>query len=548
MGVGMLFLLAAQIGCTERTIYEYEVVDEHQMTGAEYVRRLSLDLRGRVPTIEEWNAFEASNPEPTIDAFMDDPGFGARIRSIYASIYRTVTDQYNLSGSDFQWEDEISFRRSIGEEPLRLLSYVAENDLPWTTIVTADYTMANQVLGSIFPVAYEQRDDSQNDSEDDWQPVPYVDGRPMAGVLSSNALWWRFTSTNTNANRMRANVASTILLCNNYLSRPISFERDSNLLDEDAVQDAISNDPACVNCHRTLDPLAAHFFGFWNVVPDSWIEVSQYHSDRERYWQTYLDTPPEYFGQPSAGFAELGWLIASDSRFPNCATEQVASALLQQSFDFSDAPFLLPHREAFLASNLRMKALISSIVQSDAYKAGKWNDATDVQNKKLLSMDQLVSSIEALTGFRWMYGDYDMFGNDIVGLRSLAGGVDGRSAGKEARVPNATLILVQGLLAEQAASYKVQMELEQSLSERSFFSIVDPTQEVDDDASTLESAAEQVQHLYRVILTQEVEIDGQEVSAILELWRDVYALTNDPTEAWTVAVTALLRDPDYLLY
>ena len=135
--------------------------------------------------------------------------------------------------------------------------------MPWTTIVTAEYTMANQVLGSIFPVEYNQ------DSDQEWQPVSYVDGRPMAGVLSSNALWWRFGSTNTNANRMRANVASTILLCNNYLNRPISFERDSNLLEESAVQEAISNDPACVNCHRTLDPLAAHFFGFWNVVPDS---------------------------------------------------------------------------------------------------------------------------------------------------------------------------------------------------------------------------------------------------------------------------------------
>ena len=544
MGVGIVWLLAIQVGCTERTVYEYEVVNEHQMTSAEYVRRLSLDLRGRVPTIEEWSAFDATNPEATIDAFMDDAEFGTRIRSIYAPIYRTVTDQYNLSGADFQWEDEISFRRSIGEEPLRLLSYVAENDLPWTTIVTANHTMANQVLGSIFPVDY----DASMASDDEWQPVPYVDGRPMAGVLSSNALWWRFGSTNTNANRMRANVASTILLCNNYLSRPISFERDSNLLDEDAVQEAISNDPACVNCHRTLDPLAAHFFGFWNVVPDSWIEVSQYHADRERYWQTYLDTPPEYFGQPSAGFAELGWLIASDSRFPNCATEQVAAALLQQSFDFSDAPFLLPHREAFLSSGLRMKALVSSIVQSDAYKAGKWNDASDVQNKKLMSMDQLVSSVEALTGFRWMYGDYDMFGNDIVGLRSLAGGVDGRSAGQEARVPNATLILVQGLLAEQAASYRVQTELEQAMSDRLLFSFVDLNQAVDGDDASLSSAIEQIQHLYRVILTQEVEQDGQEVASLLDLWRDVYALTDDATEAWTVVTTALLRDPDYLLY
>ena len=145
MGITLL-ILTLSTGCTQRTVYEYETIEQHQMDDGQYLRRLSLDLRGRVPTLEEWNEFDALNPKVTIDSFLEDDGFGMRIRSIYAPIYRTVTDQYNLTGADFQWEDEIAFRRAIGEEPLRLLSHVAENDLPWTTIVTADYTMANLVL------------------------------------------------------------------------------------------------------------------------------------------------------------------------------------------------------------------------------------------------------------------------------------------------------------------------------------------------------------------------------------------------------------------
>ena len=62
------------------------------------------------------------------------------------------------------------------------------------------------------------------------------------------------------------------------------------------------------------------------------------------------------------------------------------------------------------------------------------------------------------------------------------------------------------------------------------------------------SAAEQVQQFFRIILTQDVASDGVEVTAILDLWREVYALTGDTVEAWTVVVTALLRDPNYLLY
>ncbi len=529
------------IGCTERVVYQTTTLETDRMSDAQYLRRLSLDIRGTLPTPEELDVFDGTEPAPTIDEFLEHQGFGVRVRAMYAPIYRTVTDRYNLTGADFQLDDEVGFRRAIGEEPLRLLSYVAENDLSWTTIVTADYTMANSLLGGVFPVDYPQ-------SGEGWQPVPYIDGRPMAGVLSSNALWWRFTSTDTNANRMRANVVSSILLCNNYLSRPISFERDSNLLDEEAMLDAISNDPACVNCHRTLDPLAAHLFGFWTYQVDSWLEASVYHSDRERLWQTYLDTAPEYFGQPSAGFADLGTLIASDSRFPNCATEQVASALLQQPLTAADSVRLLPHREAFLESGLRLKSLVASIVQDEEYRAGKWNDRSDAQNRKLMSVSQLVSSIEDLTGFRWSYGDFDMLGNDIVGLRSLAGGIDGRAAGQEAQVPNATMILVQGLLAEQASAYRIQQELRQPSEERRFFTMVNLNASIDQDEDTLERAQQQLQYLHRLILSKEVSVDGSAVSSGLDLWREVYALTGDTVEAWTVVTVALFRDPDYMLY
>ena len=74
VGVGwVLGILIA--GCTQRTVYEYEMVEEHQMMDAQYLRRLSLDIRGRVPTIEEWGNFDADNPQVTIDAFLEDEGF-----------------------------------------------------------------------------------------------------------------------------------------------------------------------------------------------------------------------------------------------------------------------------------------------------------------------------------------------------------------------------------------------------------------------------------------------------------------------------------------
>ncbi|MCA9620895.1 MAG: DUF1588 domain-containing protein, partial [Myxococcales bacterium] len=90
----------------------------------------------------------------------------------------------------------------------------------------------------------------------------YVDGRPAAGVLATNAFFWRHRSTLENANRGRANAISRAFLCEDYLERPIDFPSDIDLSDADAIENAIDHNAACQACHATLDPLASHLWGF----------------------------------------------------------------------------------------------------------------------------------------------------------------------------------------------------------------------------------------------------------------------------------------------
>ena len=80
--------------------------------------------------------------------------------------------------------------------------------------------------------------------------------RPAAGILSTNSMWWRYGSTASNANRGKVNAISKILLRNDYLSKTISFDRSVNLLDDDALNDALKTNPGCA-CHNSLDPLAS---------------------------------------------------------------------------------------------------------------------------------------------------------------------------------------------------------------------------------------------------------------------------------------------------
>ena len=160
------------------------------LNGPKLLRRLSLDLLGVLPTIEALNAVEAD--ENAIDEWIEnalsDPRWEHRLVHILGRRWHTQVDEFQVLFEEYDNlylddANEYPFERSAGEEPLRLLAHVAARDLPWSEVITADYTVANEVLASIWPIAY---------SGTGWQKSTYTDGRPAAGVLTTNGLWLRY--------------------------------------------------------------------------------------------------------------------------------------------------------------------------------------------------------------------------------------------------------------------------------------------------------------------------------------------------------------------
>lgn len=504
-----------------------------QMGAARLLNRVSLDLRGTRPTLDELDRVE-SDPDAigdVIDEIIRDDRFGARVRSLYSEIYLTEADYFMVSANQFGIDDGAAFLRAVGQEPLRLIEHIASTDQPWTDLVTADYTVANEVVAEMFPTDYP-------DGGTGWQVARYTDGRPAAGVLSTTGMWLRYTSTDSNANRKRANTVSRVMLCNDYLTRPLEFDREVDLLDTDAVNEALTTNPACVNCHVSLDPMAAYFFGFWSYQINSWLEVSTYHPEREHLYTSYLGVEPSYYGEPGDSLADLGVQIASDPRFAECAVEQVYGQLLQRDVTLADMDALTGHREAFLAGGLTMRALVRSVLDDPRYQAALSSEAVGVKPTKMLSPDQLASAVEDLTGFRWTYANYDMMRSDTIGVRTLAGGADGYTVTRNTSSPNTTLVLVNERLAEAAASYVVAEEPQRLFS-------VDFTETPDSDR---DAVVGQIQQLHRRILGRSVAADSEEVAANLELWETLHAIEGEPRAAWAGLTAALLRDPDFLLY
>jgi len=337
-----------------------------------------------------------------------------------------------------------------------------------------------------------------------------------------------------------------VLLCNDYLTRPIEFDREVDLLDDSAVDAALTSNPSCVNCHISLDPLASYFYGFWTFQQNSWVEASVYHPERERLWADYNGIAPAYYGQPGDSLADLGYQIASDPRFVECAVEQVYGQLLQREVTLADMDDLTLHREAFLEGGLTLRALMRSVMRDPKYRADIFEGAIGAQPTKMLSPDQLASSIEDLTGFRWTYFGYDMLRSDLVGVRTLAGGADGNTVTQNADSPNTTIVLVNERLAEAAAAYVIESDyfIEQ-LEDRRLFTEVNFTETIDSDRAVIVA---QIQALHLRIFGKRVEDGGEEVAANLELIETLYEIEGSMPAAWGGLLSALLRDPDFLLY
>jgi hypothetical protein len=541
--VALIWILACGgPGVAEPPLVEAPVSDEPaevlHMDATALLTRASLDLRGVRPSVEEIELVEADPQalEALIEAFIEDPRFGDRVRDLYGEIYLTQQDSWYVTAAMVDQDDEPLWAYSVGQEPLRLVEQVATQDLPWTELVVGDWTMANEPLLAAWPLR-------SVDEAEGWRVAEYTDGRPAAGVLSTNALWWRYSSNASNANRGRANAISKMLLCTDYLSKPITFERDVDLLDQDAIDDALANNPGCVACHYSLDPLASYLWGFYYYDYQSAIDTAHYHPERELLYEDYGDIEPGYFGEPGSSLADLGEQLAADPRFAECAVEQAMELLLQRELLLEDQAEFNRHRKVFLEQGLRLKPLWLSVVASDAYRAAPGQEAERLVPAKLVSVELLTRQVEDLTGYRFTYAGYDMMSTDTYGLRTLAGGVDGNFVTRPASEPMTTMVLVQERLAQGAAWYVVEQD--RAAEAPSLFTEIDFSETPETNP---EPMVRQIQALHLRVFGDRVASDGPEVQANLELWSDLYGVDGDPEMAWAGLLSVLLRDPHFLVY
>lgn len=521
--------------------------DYEPLSDGRLLRRLSLDLRGTLPGLDELDAVEAdAGALQTLPAaWMTEPAFEERLVTVLGERFHTQVDALEAHYYDYGLDEteEYAFLRAVGEEPLRIMARTVVEDRPWTDVVTSDQTMANELLASIWQL------EGYPEGGTGWHPVSYTDERPGIGVLSSNGLWWRYTTTAFNENRMRASTIVRLLMCEDLLARPVSFEDAGELLDAEDTSAMVRTLPACLSCHATVEPLAASLFGFYWIAGPNAYEMERYHPAREAMGPLQLEVEPAWFGTPMTSLADLGPLVAADPRFASCAVDHFGAALLRRELDLADEALKLRLTEDFQRSGYRVQPLLLSVVATEEYAAAglvgsEHADPARVRTARMLTAQQLGSAVEELTGFRWTWEGWDLMQSDPVGYRVLAAGVDGRSLQALQHDPSVTWALVVQRLAQAASDHVVAAELEaegevESTDRRLF-------RELSLEDRPGDAAFEaQLVDLHRRLFGETP--DAERIADLVALWEAIEAQA-DAREAWRGLLEALLRDPAFLTY
>ncbi|MCB9681551.1 MAG: DUF1800 family protein [Alphaproteobacteria bacterium] len=546
------------------------------LSPTEQAVRISTALRARHPTAAELQAV-ADDPaalDALVDTWLDDPALGATIRSMYAEVLlqRSVDLNYPPLGPliDATRQELVG---AVAEEPLALIERVVTQGLPFTDIVTADWT----VLDSTASQMWSGHDYPQGASGE--QVVHYTDGRPLAGILSTNGLWARHVSAGSNYHRGRANLIADALLCEDFLARDVPIPGDLDLSDDAVVANALAERPECVSCHQALDPLAANLWDFHPEYTTGAVATSYlagcatgapflglcYPFDPYRpalgLGRVLLRLrEPGYYGTPTDDLADVGADIAADPRFARCTVQRFWSWFTETPLE--DAPFEVVARlqQDFVASGYDARALLRTIVTHPDFLAVDANRpelAVRAPGPLVVRPFQHARIVEGITGFSWKvkvddllctagrlgcYGDVVLAEDDVKGFRAMTGGVDGARVTSPTHTMTPVKALFAAALAEEAAGWVVRQELGIGAGTRRLFT------QVDADTTDEVTVRAQLASLHADVLAELVAPDDPAVDASFALWSTVLARGGSPLEAWKATLSAMLQSPQILLY
>jgi len=563
--------------------------DVQLLTPEQTLRKAALHLVGRLPTAEERAAVAEGGEaalHAALDVFMTEDAFYERLAEIYNDVF--FTDIYltrdsvqllNATTPDFpnvlKYFDKVDvmpadqktrIRRAVGREPLALIQYIVRNNLPFTDILLAPYTVFTPDSAWLYGV--DVAFDDPNDPSELKPGTLKVTrngkelGFPHAGVLTSPMWLNRFPTTATNRNRHRARMVYDQFLATDVLalaSQAIDPAAGSNFANP--TRDAAE----CAKCHRVVDPIAGAFQTFDRNNQEFLLDPPVWHPEMFAPGYGNELMPTDQF---KTGPQWLAKRVAEDPRFSLSTVYTVYRALTgrpplvyptdskqpdykQQmvAWEQQDAALRAISNE-FIAANYDLKLIVREVVASPYYRGVNLGRApTDARKSELsavgtgrLSTPELLSrKIQAVSGVRWGGTSSDLLLGDY---KILYGGIDSFDVTRRLGDISQVMAAIATRMALEVACSATAFDFSKPADERLLFPLV----EAADTPDTSEAAIrDNLVHLHDRILGESVGPNSAAVNATYKLFAETHAqgVQNlaDESESSSLGACQALKDP-----
>jgi hypothetical protein len=509
------------------------------LTSSQTLRKAALLLAGRLPTAAETNTLaqqgdeglkalirglmvgddftayieEGANSQlltdkwnnertPAVDLIYESefyPNVNVRLGPLLLAIDNAADDDaLRIAQQEFS-ETWLNTNYGLAKAPLKLFSYIVNNERPYSEILIADYLMVNPYSNEIYLTGLTFSD---NDDKDLWQPGRITDGYlkgaiPHAGVLTDTMWLARYPSTDTNRNRARARWAY-------YFFLGVDIEASSTRpTDAAALMDTDNptlNNPACTVCHVVMDPVAGAFQNFGHTG----------NFDDVTYLNWYSDMLAPGFNQqamPSSDHnTSLSWLghaMVADDRFASGAVKfwwpaiygkalaSPVTSVQQSLIDQLALGFRSGTAGTAQNGNLNLKDLWVDMILAEPFRAVSAAESsadlsaevisqnsaeiTSMGVGQLLTPEQLNRKLAALLGKYWTHA-WDASNTQLLqDYYGLFGGIDSDGVTQRATELNTLMSAVAGRMANEMPCRVVIDEFELPQAQRLLFNLVEMT-------------------------------------------------------------------------
>lgn len=551
------------------------------------LRRLTLNLTGRLPTEAELNSAESGGLEAVrkiLDSVMTEEAFFERLAEAFNDIFLTrgydgvperalsyehfsttrgwaqKHDLTHAGDEDAQRKARYKlyddYREAMLREPTELINHIVRNDRPFTEIVTADYIMVSPFTSrgyGIFGELKEQFEDPENPFE--FIPVRLKalvsrDGRsdmesptgfyPHAGLLSTFQYLKRYPTTETNRNRLRARMYFQHFLGIDVMQLAPRVNDAAAITAKYEIPTMEASD--CVVCHRIVDPVAGIFQDFYMVDGNG-----VYGPRQDGWFEDMFGAGFEGEDLPSEErWRSLQWLgerTAEDPRFAVAMVEHVWYVLTGRNAlrppedsehpqyaarfrawnEQSDAFSKIARR--FAADDFNLKTAFKEIAASEFYRADGLAAAVDDPNR--LAELEDIGVVRLLSPEQLDRKIAAIFGEPwgkIDGhFKILYGGIDSKAVTERIADPSGGMGAIQRIMANDVACKNTARDFLLDPAERRLFPNMEPGILPGESEENDRKIREAIVFLHQQLLGRADAIDDPEIEQTFALFAGILA-------------------------